>query len=101
MEALFRFLIHVRTKGEAGTVKYGLSSPVIFSDRSKVGLLSGSFLLFIFHVYLSYALLSVPCSLLVTCLERADPLALMCVVFFVFLSFSHMVWYLIVSIPDR
>ena len=63
------------------------------------------FLLFMFHVYLCYAVLSVPCSLLVTCLERADTLALKCAVFScVFVIFSYdvpsQVWYLIVSIPE-
>ena len=33
------------------------------------------------HVYLCYAVLSVPYSLVVTCWERADLLVLLCVVF--------------------
>ena len=37
-------------------------------------------LLFIFHVNLGYAVLSVICSLVMTCLERAELLALFCVV---------------------
>ena len=57
-----------------------------------------------FHVCLCYAVLSAPCSL-VTCLEMADLLALLCVVFLcAFIPFPYgvpdQVWYLIVSIPD-
>ena len=65
----------------------------------------GSFLLLIFHICLYYAILSIPCSLAVTCWERADLLALLCVIFScVFVTFTYgvlgQVWYLIVSIPD-
>ena len=56
------------------------------------------FLLFVFHV--CHAVMSVPCSLVVTCWERAGLLALVCVMFSCVLSLSHMVswvlWYLIV-----
>ena len=38
-------------------------------------------LLFVFHVCLYYAVFSVPCSLVITCWERADLLALLCVMF--------------------
>ena len=60
---------------------------------------------FLFHVCLCYAVLSVPCSLVVTCLEWADLLALLCVVFpcaiaTVPYGVPGQVWYLIVSIPD-
>ena len=41
----------------------------------------GSFLLFMLHVCLCYAVLSVACSLMITCLERVDLSALLCVVF--------------------
>ena len=56
-----------------------------------------------FHV--CHAFLSVHCSLVVTCWERADLLALLYVMFcFVFVTFPcgilGKVWYLIVSIPD-
>ena len=49
--------------------------------------------------------MSVSCSLLVTCLERADLLALLHVMFScIFVTFPYgvlgQVWYLIVSIPD-
>ena len=49
----------------------------------------GSFLLFIFHVFLCYAILSVPCSLVITCWEMGDLLALLCVVFSCVLLHSH------------
>ena len=53
-----------------------------------------------------YAVLSVPCGLVVTCWERADLLALLCVMFscvlfFIFPGVLGQVWYLIVSVPDR
>ena len=59
--------------------------------------------LFVFHV--CYAVLSVPCSLVVTCLERANLLVLLYVMFScVYVTFSYGVlgqeWYLIVLIPD-
>ena len=52
-----------------------------------------------------HAFLSVHCSLEMTCWERANPLALLYVMFkCVFVTFScnslGQVWYLIVSIPD-
>ena len=49
----------------------------------------GLFLLFPLSV--CHAVLSVPCSGVVTCWERDDLLALLCMMFFVFLLFSHMV----------
>ena len=43
-----------------------------------------------FHVYLCYAVFSVPCSLVITFLKRADLLALLCGVFScVFVSFPY------------
>ena len=52
-----------------------------------------------------HAVMSVPCSLVVTCWERANLLALLYVMFScVFVTFPcgvlGQVWYLIVSIPD-
>ena len=52
-----------------------------------------------------HSVLSDPCSLVVTCLERADLMALLCVMFpCVFVTFPYgvldQVWYLIVLIPD-
>ena len=56
-------------------------------------------------MFVSYTVLSVPCSLVVTCWEQADLLALLYVVFScVFVTFPcgvlGQVRYLIVSIPD-
>ena len=55
-----------------------------------------------FHV-IFVIVFSVPSSLVGTCWERADILALLCVMFF-FVPFPHGVpgheWYLIVSIPN-
>ena len=48
-----------------------------------------------------HTILSVPCSLVVTCLERADLLAPLCVMCFclsIMLSWVRQVWYLIVQI---
>ena len=58
-----------------------------------------------YHVCLCYAVMSVPCSLVITCWERADLLTLLCVMFpCVFVTFPYgvpgQVWYLIVTIPD-
>ena len=65
----------------------------------------GSFLSFVFRVCHCLTVLYVPCSLVVTCWERIDLLALLCEMFScVFVTFSYgvwgQVWYLIVSIPD-
>ena len=65
----------------------------------------GSFLLFVFRVRLCHTVLSVPCSLVVTCRERADLLGHLCVMFpCVFVTFPAgvlvQVWYLIVLVPD-
>ena len=58
-----------------------------------------------FHVCLCNAVVSVPCSLVITFWERADLLALLCAMFpYVFVSFPYdvtcQVWYSIVLIPD-
>ena len=50
-----------------------------------------SVLLFAFVVCFCYTTLSVSCCLVVTCWEKADLLGLLCVMFFVFMSLSHMV----------
>ena len=42
-------------------------------------------------VFVCHTVLSVPCSLVVTCWERADLLALLYVMFLVFLSLSDIV----------
>ena len=60
-----------------------LSPPVIFLlTAPRRCFFCGSFLLFLFCVCLWHTVLSVPCSLVVTCWERADLLALLCVMFF-------------------
>ena len=97
-------LIHIRNSGDVGTVKHVKPSSNFLSDHSKVGLLYGSFLLFLSRVFLCHTVLSVPCSLVVTCWERADLLALLCVMFSCdFVTFPYgvldQVWYVIVSIP--
>ena len=62
-------------------------------------------MLFMFHICLCLAVLSVPCCLLIPCWERADLLALfvLCHTFVTFpYGFPGHVWYmfLIVSNPD-
>ena len=84
-------LIHIRIKGEVGTVLTCLSPPVIFVQTiPRPCLFCGSCLLFIFQVCFYYSVLSAPCSLVITCWEKADLLALFCVMFPCFLSFFHM-----------
>ena len=56
-------------------------------------------------MFVCHTVLSVPCSLVVTCWEKTDLLALVYVMFScVFATFPYgvlgQVWYLIVSIPD-
>ena len=68
---------------------YTFSPPVTVSRRC---IFYGTFLLFILHVYLRYVVSSVPCCLVITCLERADFLALLCIVVLCVLSLSHMVF---------
>ena len=75
----------------------------MITDRSKAVLL-----LWIYFVVVCLSLpsvKSVSCSLEVTCWERADLLALLCVTFscaFVTLPYCALgqLWYMIVSIPD-
>ena len=59
------------------------SSRSIFTDRFKAVPFLGSFLLVMLHVCVCYVVVSVPCSLVVTCWERADLLAV------VFVEFCH------------
>ena len=68
-------------------------------------LLLALFLLFTFCVCLSYTVLSVPFSLVVSYWEMADLLAILCVMFPYHSGtfphgFSGKMWYLIASIPD-
>ena len=51
---------------------------MLYTDRSKADLFLLLLFLFMFHVWLCYAVLSVPCSLVITCWESADLLALLC-----------------------
>ena len=66
-----------------------LKSLCIFTDHSMAVLLLWSFLLFMFRVCHA-SLSSIYCSLVVTCLERADLLALL-----------YVVIYCVLSLPDR
>ena len=69
-----------------------LSPPVIlFPDRSKTVLLLWIFLLFMFHVCLCDAVLSVLSSRVITCWERTDSSALLCCVLCVIVTFSYAV----------
>ena len=53
-----------------------------------------------FHVCLCFTVLSVRCSIFITCWERIDLLPLLCVLgAFPYVVLGQM-WYLIVSIPD-
>ena len=68
-------LIHIRNKGKVGTIK---QVKLLFTYRSKAVLL----LWIIFVIYdLCHAVLPVHYSLVVTCWERANLLALLYVVF--------------------
>ena len=51
--------------------------------------LSGSFLIVMLHVVVCCAAVSVPCSLVVTCWERADLLAVVLLCFVTFLNLSR------------
>ena len=65
-------LIHIRINGEVGTLKHVLALQY-FNWR----LFCGSYLLFVFHVCLCYAVLSVSCSFVITYWDRTDLLALL------------------------
>ena len=89
----FLTLIHIRVTGEVRAVKHIiLSHPVNFLlTVTRRCFFCRSFLLFLFHIRLHYTVLSIHCSLVVTCWERADVLALLCVMFCMFLSPSHII----------
>ena len=61
-------LIHIRTKDEVGIVK----QVIFLLTVPRWCFICGSFLLFMFHVYLCYVVLPVHLSLVITCQERAD-----------------------------
>ena len=83
--------IHIRTKGEVDTVKHVRNPPVIFLlTVPSQCFYCGFFLLFMFHVCLCFAILSIPCSLVITCWEESDLLAVLCVMFsYGFLTFLY------------
>ena len=58
-----------------------MTSLIDFADHSKSVLLLWILFVFMFHVYLCYTVVSVPCILVITCWEVADLLALLSVVF--------------------
>ena len=70
------------------------SSSNFSTDRSKAVLLLWILFCYLCFVRVCHTALSVLCSLLVTDWERADLLALL------YVMFSYVLWYLIVSIPD-
>ena len=77
---------------------------IFYFLRNKTSIV-GPFLFIFFHFCLCYAVLSVPCSLVITYRERVDLLTLLYVMFAcVFVTFPYgvtgQVWYLIVLIPD-
>ena len=80
--------------------------PLNMFKPSRIFLLTVLLLWIIFVSFLSfYAVLAVPCSLVVTCWKRVDLLAFLYVAFsFIFVTFPYgvpyKVWYLTVSIPD-
>ena len=80
-------MVHIRNKGEVKNMSKPSSN--FLTDYSKAMPLL--WILFVFHVCLCHAIFSVPCSLVVVCLERAHPLALLWVMFSCVLSLSHMV----------
>ena len=84
-------LVHIKIKNGVPLKMFKLSGDVLLIV-SRCCFFCGSFLLFEFHFYLRYAVLSVPCSHLITCWERADvfslSLSLSLVVFLCFCLFS-------------
>ena len=84
-------LIHIRIKGRLATL---IMSPPVkkITDRSKaVFLLWIIFIIYVSPLSVLFIYLSDPCSLLTACWERADLLALLCVMFPCVLPLSHMV----------
>ena len=69
--------------------RYKPSSKSIFTDRSKAVILLRIVFLVMLHVCVCCAVVSVPCSLVVTCWERAGLLA---VVFVDFVTFPIVFW---------
>ena len=99
METTHQFvLIYIRQKDELGTLKHikALQYFVMTIPRQCF------FFAIYLHVFLCHIALSVSCSLVFACLNRADLLALLYVMFSCnFVSFPYgVVWYLIVSLSD-
>ena len=91
-------------KVEAPLIMFKPSSDFLLTVP-RLSFFCGSFSLFMFHICLSYTVLSVPCIIVIAFWGRADLFALLCVMFpCVFVTFpcvvSGKVWYLIVLIPD-
>ena len=99
-------LIHIRTKGVLGTDKLVKALQLfLITDCSKGVFLLCIYLLLMFPACLCNADFSGPCILVLTCWERPDLLAPLCVMFSCdFVTFAYgvvgQVWYLIVLIPD-
>ena len=92
-------LIHFRIKGEAGTDKHVWVLQFFLLTIPRQCFFCRSFLLFVSHV--SYAVLSVPCSHMVTCWTSWLSLRDISFFFITFLcGFLGQVWHLIASIPD-
>ena len=74
-------LIHSRIKGEVGTVRDDLAMQYVFTDRFKVVLLM--WILFYYSCVMFVFLCCLVCfhSLVITCWEMADHLAILCVIF--------------------
>ena len=80
--------LHIRNKGESGTVKHVLAPSNYLTDRQG----SASFEnLFLFMFCVCHTVFTVHCSLVVTCCERADLLTLLYVVFLLFVTFPYAV----------
>ena len=73
--------IITKVKVEVCTNQMFKPSSDCLTNRSKAVLLLWIPLLFMFHVCFCYVIVSVPCSLVITCCELAVLLALLCVVF--------------------
>ena len=72
-------LIHILTKGEVtAPLNWFKYSMKYFTDRSKTVFFYGSFVFFFCLVCYAFVRASVYMSLVVTCWERADLLALVC-----------------------
>ena len=70
------------------------------TDRSKGVLLLWILFVIMFHVCLYFTVLSVPCSLVVTFWERAELLALLCVMFLCVFLLSHIESWVRYGTPD-